>query len=131
MGGITGILSGISVAAIGGAKEGLKVEGIVTAGGAIAGAIAGALSALGANSRRAKAAGLDMNTLLDYLYNKADFHKAQSYSPKDTRPERYIIEDGDPNKFMVNFAYEDGKLVINLKNQVIKLFRVLMRILKI
>ena len=125
LGGVYGTFAGLA-AGIGdeSAATGFKVGGAITAGSAVLGAIVGALTTLGANSRRAKAEGLDMNSLLDYLYNVDNYNSASGFKAfEDVKIDRYIVEDGDPNKFMVNFGYEDGKLVINLNNPSDKLIR--------
>ena len=96
-----------------GAKTGLMVGAGFITGGAILGTIVNSLNALGANKRRAKAEGLNMDKLLDYLYNR-DAAMSNFKDMEDIKIERYLTEDGDPNKFTVNFSYEDGKLVIYL-----------------
>lgn len=114
-GAIGGTITGISTRNNnwGGFKFGAKVA----VGTTIAGAIYGALTALGANHRRAEAENATMNSLLDYLYGQIsewDRKGLRGDLKRSVKVDRYLIEDGDPNKFMVNFAYEDGKLVINL-----------------
>jgi len=113
-GGVLGAIGG-TIAGISSRNNGFKLGVGVAVGATIAGAIYGALTALGANHRRAEAEDATMNSLLDYFYGQTSEWDREGITGKyDVKVDRYIIEDGDPNKFMVNFAYEDGKLVINL-----------------
>lgn len=114
LGGIAGSLAGI-VADKKSTKERLALAGGVTAGFALVGVIGNCLGALGADYRRAKASKLTMDTILDILY---DTVRKNDIAVKDNSTgfniARYIKEDADPEKFMVTFAFEDGKGVIYL-----------------
>lgn len=114
VGGIAGTISGICANKMS-TKERLAVAGGVTASVALVGVISNCLGALGADYRRAKAARLTMDAILDILYDTVrenDIAVQDNFTGFNIA--RYIKEDADPEKFMVTFAFEDGKGVIYL-----------------
>lgn len=123
IGGMVGILPAIEIGAEEkSAKWGLGILGGVITTSAIIGSMADAFSALGANKRKAKLEGTTMDNLLDYLTNQmASYIKDTGSEATEINVQRYILEDKDPRNFMVNFAFEDKKLIIYLNKPTGKL----------
>jgi hypothetical protein len=123
-GGILGLYPSILVGTENGASTGLKVWGGITAASAIIGAVVDAFGAMGAGGRSRVAKESSMNEFLDYLYNMtATSERDRDYRRGTTEIniQRYVLEDQDPSKYMVNFSFEDGKMVIYLNKPTDKL----------
>ena len=114
IGAAAGIPSGIFVGENEGAKNGALVGlGITAAGAAILAGLC-SLSVLGAEGRAKKAARMNMNQVLDILYDIAYAPNRSVRIIKDIR--RYVVENGDPSKYTVTFAINNGKGLIYLNN---------------
>ena len=123
-GGILGLYPSIITGSEDGASTGLKMWGGITAGCAILGAVVDAFGAMGANRRSIMAKESSMNEFLDYLYNMTtatEEERVYRRGTTDINIQRYVLEDQDPSKYMVNFSFEDGKMVIYLNKPTDKL----------
>lgn len=124
-GGILGSIGGLLTVANG---ESVSTGLGIAAGSAILGAIATSLTALGANSRRAKAQKQTTNDVVDALlvWDEAGFAVDENTGDIIVADlKRYIVEDKDPRNFMMSFGFEDGKLVMALNKPSDKLIEVL------
>lgn len=120
-GGIIGILPGVGTGNVTafnkGTAAGIKTGLGIFAGITAIGAIAGMLTALGADRRRAKATKVNMTYVLD----KLDILYKDSVDTGNVIINRiniwrYIVTDEDPSKYVATFAYEDGVMIILLKS---------------
>lgn len=109
-----GLIGGLNVATEFGGKTGALAGLSILAGTAAFMTIAGMLTALGADRRRAKATKVDMTHLLDRLDEMTSQNQREGYSKINIW--RYIVTDEDPSKHMISIAYEDGCLIIVLNN---------------
>lgn len=106
-------LGGVGIGMSG--KEALITAGVITAGVAAFGAIANALSAMGANKRRSKATKVNMNQVLDELdVTVRNFEK--STGDVEVNIFRYIETDKDPKDYHLTIAYEDGCAILLIRN---------------
>ena len=125
MGSLPGIAVGTGVAHELGGKAGTIAGLSLFAGSAAFGAIAGMLTALGANKRRAKATKVNMNYVLDRLDMMTKDQQSAIYNTGNSVGQvtvnkiniwRYVVTDEDPSKYVATFAYEDGVMIILLKS---------------
>ena len=109
-----GLIGGLNIATEFGGKTGAMAGLGILAGSAAFMTIAGMLTALGADRRRARATKVDMTNLLDKLDESTSQAQREGYASINIW--RYIVTDEDPSKHMISMAYEDGCLIIVLNN---------------
>lgn len=96
-------------------KDALIMAGLITVGTAAFGALAGALTAMGADGRRSKATRANMTQVLDQLdVMVRDYEKSSNTS--DINIFRYIETDKDPKDYYLTMAYEDGCAIMLIRN---------------
>ena len=110
--GTTAVAALNSALAGGNVKEMTKIGAVATGILASTGAIIGGLMSLGAEGRLERAAGVSMDRIIDKAIASSRRGNSQDYTNVIT--ERYIVENGDPNKFPITMAMKDGQGIIVL-----------------